>query len=67
MYERVADPDSYGVFNGLAPDGDRRSLATEPISRVTTLGAPLDSPAFASIVSALNYEFGTTTADQEVI
>jgi hypothetical protein len=67
MYERVADPDSYGVFNGLAPDGDRRSLATEKVSLGSTLSAPLDSPAFASIVSVLNYEFGTATADQEVI
>jgi hypothetical protein len=67
MYERVADPDSKGVFNRLAPDGDRRSLATEPVSLVATLGAPLDSPAFASIVSVLNYEFATATADQAVV
>jgi len=33
MYDRVADPDSYGVLNELAPEVARRSLESEAASR----------------------------------
>jgi hypothetical protein len=53
MYGGVADIDSEVVFLGLAPDGGRRSLASESSSLGSTPGASLGSTTFASTRSMM--------------
>jgi hypothetical protein len=53
MYGGVADTDSKVVFLGLAPDGGRRSLASESTSVGSTPGASLGSTTFASTRSMM--------------
>jgi hypothetical protein len=48
MYDGVANTDSEVVFLGLAPDGVRRSLASESVSLGSTPGASLGSTTVAS-------------------
>jgi hypothetical protein len=51
MYYRVADPDSYGVLNELAPDVARRSLESEaalPVSSVCASGVSVTSASTRS-------------------
>lgn len=56
MYDRIADTDSEVVLHVLAPDGDRRSLATELASPVSAHRAPIDLAVSASTIAVLNYE-----------
>jgi hypothetical protein len=53
MYGGVADTDSEVVLLGLAPDGGRRSLASESTSVGSTPGASLGSTTFASTRSMM--------------
>jgi hypothetical protein len=59
MYGGVADTDSEVVFLGLAPDGGRRSLASESASLGSTPGASLGSTTFASTQSVMKSGLGT--------
>jgi hypothetical protein len=53
MYGGVADTDSEVVFLGLAPDGGRRSLASESVSVSWTPDASHGSTTFASTRSMM--------------
>jgi hypothetical protein len=58
MYGGVAGIDSEVVFLGLAPDGGRRSLASESVSLGSTPGASLGSTTFASTRSVMKPGLG---------
>lgn len=67
MYERIADPDSEGVFHGLAPDDARRTPANMSASLDSTPSESFDPFSFALPIAAPGHERDTATTDQAVI